>query len=162
VLSYDFKYNCKRDAKININLYQRRQHMKILVALDNSDYSFHALQKAIEMSKLEKASLSIITIYPDFLEVAEIPQKAREAMFNQASEIMERGKSLAVNAGITPITVIEAGPSAADNIVHYAKNNKIDLIVMGHKSKSGIERILVGSVAGKVVAYAPCSVLVVR
>lgn len=136
--------------------------MKILVALDNSDYSFHALQKAVEMAKLEKASLSIITIYPDFLEVAEIPQKAREAMFNQAFEIMEKGKALAEKAGITPITVIEAGPSAADNIVHYAKNNNIDLIVMGHKSKSGIERILVGSVAGKVVAYAPCSVLVVR
>jgi nucleotide-binding universal stress UspA family protein len=34
--------------------------------------------------------------------------------------------------------------------------------VLGHKSKSGLERLLIGSVAGKVVTYAPCSVLVVR
>jgi nucleotide-binding universal stress UspA family protein len=136
--------------------------MKILVALDNSEYSFQALQKATAMAKLENASLTIITVYPDFLEVAEIPQKVRDVMFQQASEIMTKGKSLVEKAGITPITVIEAGPSASDNIVDYAKKNGIDLIVMGHKSKSGIERLLVGSVAGKVVAYAPCSVLVVR
>lgn len=136
--------------------------MKILVALDNSDYSFKALQNAIKLAKSQNASLSIMTIYPDFMEVAEIPQTAREAMYKQASDIISKGKTFAEDSGITPVTVIEAGYSAADNIIQYARKNEIDMIVMGHKSKSGIERLLVGSVAGKVVAYAPCSVLVVR
>jgi nucleotide-binding universal stress UspA family protein len=79
-----------------------------------------------------------------------------------AEETIARGKSEAEKAGITVSTVIEGGFSAADNIIQHAIKNKIDLIVLGHKSKSGLERLLVGSVAGKVVTYAPCSVLVVR
>ena len=59
-------------------------------------------------------------------------------------------------------TVIESGYSPADNIVRYAEQNNIDLIVMGHKSRSGLVRLLIGSEAVKVVTYAPCSVLVIR
>jgi nucleotide-binding universal stress UspA family protein len=36
------------------------------------------------------------------------------------------------------------------------------MIIMGHKSRTGLERLLIGSVAVKVVTYAPCSVLVIR
>jgi nucleotide-binding universal stress UspA family protein len=136
--------------------------MNILVALDNSKYSFRALQEAVEIARLEKAELTLITVYPDYIEVAEIPQKARDAMLRQAQEVMAAGVLEAEKAGLTPKAVIEAGSAPADNIVDYAAANHMDMIVMGHKSKSGIERLMVGSVAAKVVAYAPCSVLVVR
>jgi nucleotide-binding universal stress UspA family protein len=79
-----------------------------------------------------------------------------------AESTVARGKSEAEKAGIAVKTVIEAGTSAAENIVKHAGKNNTDLIIMGHKSKTGMERLLVGSVAGKVVTYAPCSVLVVR
>lgn len=51
---------------------------------------------------------------------------------------------------------------ASESIVEYAKANDFDLIVIGYKSYSTLERILVGSTADKVVRYAPCSVLVYR
>lgn len=56
------------------------------------------------------------------------------------------------------VTVGDAG----EEIVEYAKKNKFDLIVIGYKSYSTIERLLVGSTATKVARYAPCSVLIYR
>ena len=52
--------------------------------------------------------------------------------------------------------------SAADEIIKYAKEKAIDLIVVGTKGRSGMTKALLGSVASKVVTYSPCSVLVVR
>jgi universal stress protein A len=47
-------------------------------------------------------------------------------------------------------------------IVKYAKDNKIDLIIMGTYGRKGMGRILFGSTASQVVRYAPCPVLAVR
>jgi len=51
---------------------------------------------------------------------------------------------------------------ASESIVEYARENGFDLIVIGYKSYSRLERLLVGSTADRVVRYAPCSVLVYR
>jgi nucleotide-binding universal stress UspA family protein len=136
--------------------------MKILVALDNSDPAFKALGRAVEMAKKEKAELTLMTVYPDFPEDEGGLKQATASLMQMAENTVARGKSEAEKAGIAVKTVIEAGTSAAENIVKHAGKNNSDLIVMGHKSKTGMERLLVGSVAGKVVTYAPCSVLVVR
>jgi nucleotide-binding universal stress UspA family protein len=136
--------------------------MKILVALDNSEQAFKALDKAVGMAKKEKAELTLMTVYPDFPEDEGGLKQASASLMQMAEKTVGRGKSEAEKAGLAVKTVIEAGYSAAENIVKHAGKNNIDLIVLGHKSKSGLERLLVGSVAGKVVTYAPCSVLVVR
>jgi nucleotide-binding universal stress UspA family protein len=136
--------------------------MKILVALDNSDPAFKALGRAVEMAKKEKAELTLMTVYPDFPEDEGGLKQATASLMQMAENTVARGKSEAEKAGIAVKTVIEAGTSAAENIVKHAGKNNTDLIIMGHKSKTGMERLLVGSVAGKVVTYAPCSVLVVR
>jgi nucleotide-binding universal stress UspA family protein len=52
--------------------------------------------------------------------------------------------------------------SAADEIIRYAQEKEVDLIVVGTKGRSGMSKVLLGSVASKVVTYSPCSVLVVR
>jgi nucleotide-binding universal stress UspA family protein len=131
--------------------------MKILSALDNSDYAFNALRKAVDMAKKENAELTIYSVYLEGLSL-----EFREVLAQQAEEIVARGKVLAEKADCFAKTVVESGYSPADNIVHYAEQNNMDLIVMGHKSRSGLVRLLVGSVAVKVVTYAPCSVLIIR
>jgi len=136
--------------------------MKILVALDNSDPAFKALGRAVEMAKKENAELTLMTVYPDFPEDEGGLKQATASLMQMAENTVARGKSEAEKASIAVKTVIEAGTSAAENIVKHAGKNSTDLIIMGHKSKTGMERLLVGSVAGKVVTYAPCSVLVVR
>jgi nucleotide-binding universal stress UspA family protein len=58
--------------------------------------------------------------------------------------------------------MIETSSSAADEIIKYAKEKVVDLIVVGTKGRSGVSKALLGSVASKVVTYSTCSVLVVR
>jgi nucleotide-binding universal stress UspA family protein len=136
--------------------------MKILVALDNSEPAFKAIDKALSMAKKEKAELTLMTVYPDFPEDEGGLKQASAALMLMAEKTIARGKAVAEKAGVAVKTVIEAGSSAAENIVRYADKNNMDMIIMGHKGKTGMERLLIGSVAGKVVTYAPCSVLVVR
>ena len=131
--------------------------MKILSALDNSDYAFKALRKAVDMAKMENAELIIYSAYLEGLSL-----EFREVLAQQAEDIVAQGKAIAEKADVNAKTVIESGYSPADNIVRYAEQNNIDLIVMGHKSRSGLVRLLIGSEAVKVVTYAPCSVLVIR
>ncbi len=136
--------------------------MKILAALDDSEYAFKALRKAIDFAKKENAELTIYSAYSDLLTVEGLSLQIRESLAQQAEEIVARGKAIAKKADVIAKTVTESGSSAADNIVRYAERNNMEMIVMGHKSRTGLERLLVGSVAVKVVTYAPCSVLVIR
>jgi nucleotide-binding universal stress UspA family protein len=136
--------------------------MKILAALDNSDYAFKALRKAVDIAKKENAELTIYSVYTDLLEVEGLSLQLRDSLAKQAEEIVARGRAIAEKADVFVNTVIEPGYSPADNIVNYAERNNMEMIVMGHKSRTGLERLLVGSVAVKVVTYAPCSVVVIR
>ena len=136
--------------------------MKIMVALDDSDYAFNALRKAMDIAKKENAGITIYSVYSDLLEVEGLSLESRESLAQHAEEIVARGKAVAEKEEVFVKTVTESGPSPADNIVSYAEQNNMELIVMGHKSRTGLERLLIGSVAVKVVTYAPCSVLVIR
>jgi len=133
-----------------------------MVALDKSEYAFNALRKAVDISKKENAELTIFSVYTVFLDVEGLSIQIRDFLSLQTEEIVAQGKAFAEKSGVIVKTAIEDGYSPADNIVNYAEKNKIDMIVMGHKSRTGLERLLVGSVAAKVVSYAPCSVLIVR
>jgi nucleotide-binding universal stress UspA family protein len=57
---------------------------------------------------------------------------------------------------------IEESMSVEGAIVNYAEQENIDLIVICTRGRSGFTKLLLGSVASKVVTYAPCHVLVVR
>ncbi|MDP2993240.1 MAG: universal stress protein, partial [Deltaproteobacteria bacterium] len=71
-------------------------------------------------------------------------------------------KSLFDKKGVKVKTVLEAGVVPANNIINRAKEDKIDRIIMGSTGTTGLKRVLMGSTAAKVVAYAPCSVTIIR
>jgi len=58
--------------------------------------------------------------------------------------------------------VILSNKSVVAEIVDYAENNNIDLLVIGTRGRSGVRRLLLGSVASGVVTYAHCPVLVIK
>jgi nucleotide-binding universal stress UspA family protein len=68
----------------------------------------------------------------------------------------------ALAAGVREVEarILEGTPSA--QIVSCAEKEQFDLIVLGARGKSGLSKLLLGSVADKVVSKAPCSVLTVR
>jgi nucleotide-binding universal stress UspA family protein len=138
--------------------------MRILVALDQSPFAATVLNKAIALAKHEGADLAIMTVSEDFLDMSDYLDVASvsDKMFAAAKVAAENYKAIAKAAGIEAAIVVEQGVSPADLIIAHAENKHCDLIVMGHQGKKGLSRYLLGSVAARVVAHAPCSVLVIR
>jgi nucleotide-binding universal stress UspA family protein len=78
-------------------------------------------------------------------------------------KIFDEVRNMAKRKGLNVNTeVIESPASAADAVVRYAKKKRFDLVVVGTRGQSKMNRILLGSVASKVVERSPCPVLVVR
>ena len=138
--------------------------MKILAALDFSKTAKTVLEKAVETAKQQKAQLILLTVAEDFMDIGDIMDSASvsEKFLAAAKKSVAQAKAAAKEMGVDVIAEAEQGVSPADIIVRYAADKGIDLIVMGSRGKSAIDRFLVGSVTTKVVAHAPCSVLVIR
>lgn len=136
--------------------------MKVLVPLDNSEYATKALQRAIDMVKKEGGELTLMSVALDFRDLEEIRMHYSDKLEAQAIRAVDAGRELAEKAGVKPKTRVEVGSSPADNIVKFAEEAGIELIVIGHRGSAALGRFRMGSVASRVVAYAPCSVLVVR
>lgn len=139
--------------------------MKILAAIDQSVYAEKALGRAIELAKREGAELTIATVVePPSAYAADLGGHSEifKLLNEEAERLLDKAQGQAQGQGLTAKSTILEGTSPANRIVQYAQEQGIDLVVMGHKGRSAIERFLVGSVASKVVTYAPCSVLVVR
>ncbi len=139
--------------------------MKILAAIDQSEYAALVLKRALELAEKDNAKPTALTVSNaaftnlylgevsgDFLE--KIRAGAKDAVANITAQIKAAHKDLEV--------VVLESPSPADAIVKYAEKNGIDLIVIGNKGAGAITRFLIGSVSSQVVTHAPCSVLVVK
>jgi len=138
--------------------------MKILAALDLSAKAPAVLERAAAMAKHEGAELILLSVSEDFSDIGDFTESGniREKLLAQTKKNITDFVAQAKTMGVNARGVAESGISPADIIVGFAQDNNIDTIVMGNRSKTGIERFLIGSVASKVVAHAPCSVLVIR
>lgn len=139
--------------------------MKILAAIDQSDYAPLVLEKAMEMAARDGGEVTALTIsnapYTN-LYLGEIPGEYLDRLRQGAEETVAKAKAQAAAAKAQVNVVVEESSSPADAIVHYAEKNNIDLIVIGNKGAGAIERFLIGSVSSKVVTHSPCSVMVVK
>lgn len=134
---------------------------RILVALDGSIYSEKAFDQAISMATVCNSSLFAITVveaYPKSLMPAPAAEKQIE---KEAGEFLEQIKTKAARQNVSLETIVHVGGQPHELIVKEAKERNIDLIVMGTHGRTGLKRLLMGSIAQRVIGYAPCSVLVV-
>jgi len=138
--------------------------MQFLVALDQSKFAATVLEKAISLAKQQGAGMTIMTVAEDFLDIGDYMDTTAvtEKLFAAAKKAAEGYLAKAKAAGLEADLVLEQGVSPADLIISQAEKQKANMIIMGHIGRKGLSRYLLGSVAGRVVSYAPCSVLVVR
>lgn len=137
--------------------------MKILACLDLSLQIQPVLEKAVELAKWQKAELILLTVAEDFIDFGEgITLALTDQIKKQAEKSLESAGQTAKSLGIQARTVMDYGSSPADSILTLAEKEGVELIVMGSRAKTGLDRFLIGSVASKVVAHSKCSVLVVR
>lgn len=135
----------------------------ILVAHDGSEPADKALLEAVSVAEKFGAKVSIVSVVPNlcFSEIGTDCDTVTKLYRAEIEGAMEGVKSLLKDKGIDAEVVILEG-SPADVIVDAAKARNANLIVAGSTGKQATERTVLGSVSSKIVANAPCSVLVVR
>lgn len=145
---------------------------KILVPLDGSICSYHALEKAVELQKLcgPDSTMKLICVYrhqghmeSSFSMVRPAaPERMDAALATHTREILQEAKQRALDLGAINLSAhVLAGPTAR-TIVRFAAEHQADIIVMGGRGHGDIEALLLGSVSHKVTSLAHCPVLIVR
>lgn len=90
------------------------------------------------------------------------PDKPDKALKEYASEIVENAKQMARDAGFQKVTGYVKRGQPARTIIAFAKDHKIDLIVIGNRGSGDIEGFLLGSVSHKVTSLAHCHCLTIK
>jgi len=134
---------------------------RILVAVDGSIYSEYAIDQAISMGSICNSEIFIVTVVDLYPEQMTAAPALMERMSQEARDLLERARAKVEKANIKYETIVHMGGPAHESIIKEAKEKDIDLIIIGTHGRTGLKRLLMGSVAQKVVGYAPCPVLVV-
>jgi nucleotide-binding universal stress UspA family protein len=132
----------------------------VLVATDFEAASDAALTYGRALARNFGASLHLLHVAENqFLRPSPTDPSIIKAAYlrslNDRLTIDDRG-------GLSARAILEVSDSPADAIVEYARGASIDLIVMGTRGRSTMSQLLMGSVAERVVRFAPCPVLTVR
>ena len=148
---------------------------KILVPIDGSEPSFHAahiasniankfnseiivLYVVVSPSKSEYANLTGLVTPKQIDMIIENAKKQARDWFNRTEDmIKEKNPNIKVST-----KVILTGVAVYGEIIQYAGQENIDLIVIGTRGRSGVKKLLLGSTASGVVTYADCLVLVTK
>jgi nucleotide-binding universal stress UspA family protein len=134
---------------------------RILVATDGSRFSTVATDKAIDFACAYGGELKIASVVDVPPEVYAEAPKAVEDMIRRARQYAADVNKKAGEAGVPSETFI--GESEAwETIVKLAREQAAEMIVMGSHGRTGLRRLLMGSVTEKVIGNAPCPVLVVK
>jgi nucleotide-binding universal stress UspA family protein len=132
----------------------------VVVGADGSPTAAEAVRQAIELVKLTRGRLHIVSAYrPQQLTVSAGPEFAKSLDTGElADSILADLASRARIAGVD-VETHRATKAPADAICEVADAVKADLIVVGNKGMTGVRRVL-GSVPNSVAHQAPCSVLI--
>ncbi|MDY9927764.1 universal stress protein [Methanosarcina sp.] len=141
-----------------------------MIATDGSDCSKLAVDKGIELAQLSGGTVYVVYVVSTaylsmdgdyFMGMNPYWESIQEAWKTQGQQAVNYVKDSGEMKGINVESVLlEGNPS--DELIQYAEKNKIDIIVMGTLGKTGLDRLLLGSVAGNVVRHSKVPVMVVR
>jgi nucleotide-binding universal stress UspA family protein len=123
---------------------------RILVASDGSPYSQSAWELALAMARQAKSRLIGVAVAPEEGDIIE------------AQAIMRRMLTAASLAGVPMKGVNPQGVAPDTGIVQQAIKNEVDLIVVGSYGRTGLKKLLMGSVTERVIGASPCPILVVK
>ncbi len=133
----------------------------LLVCTDGSEYSEGAVREAIRLAKTTRASLTVLSVIdfnPEFQALApDLVDKMEADIRKHLNEVKER--AAAESMEVQAFTLLSTAPYIG--IAREAEKVGADLIIMGRRGKTGLKRLLMGSVTKRVIGHAPCNVLVV-
>ena len=146
---------------------------KILVTIDGSENSKRAAEYAISLVKKYDAELIILYVlyselgfaYSNLLGVTT-PRAIKDVLETQKKDVQKwfdeiKGKLANTKISVTDRIIVSVS-SIVGEIVGFADKEKIDLIILGTRGRTGFRKLLLGSVAEGVVTHSSCPVMVVR
>ena len=135
--------------------------MRIVMAVDGSEYSEAAVRAVISHMRPESAEMLVLHIVDTRL-VSTPPQWTQATSpFTEARESVARAAELLRGAGFTSSTRVVEG-EVRSSILDVAAEWPADLIILGSHGRTGLRRFTLGSVAETVARYARCSVMIIR
>jgi nucleotide-binding universal stress UspA family protein len=138
---------------------------KILIPIDGSDPSVRAAEYGISIAKMLKAQITVIyvidTIVLDRLAKDTEKEELEQELKMDGERFINYILGLAKKQSVKAASLLAKG-RPFEQVVNLAKGLSIDLIVMGTYGRRGADRILIGSVAERVIEYVSCPVLVVK
>ncbi len=139
---------------------------KILCPVDFSEDSQQAMQVAVELARGSQATLVLLYVWQPQQWMTDYGMQWPNDVLLEA-QALEEGKLATYRVDAqrlgAPEVVTRLGRGEPwDQIVSAAREDRVDLIVMGTHGRTGLRRALIGSVAERVVRHAPCTVMVVR
>lgn len=142
-----------------------KTYKNILVAIDGSDASKKAFERALTIAKQNDAKLTITHVIDS--RAFSTPQAYDKVLIERekeyVKEFMKDYLQEAKKAGIKNLdSVLEYGSPRVKISKDIAKRVEADLIICGATGLNAVERFLIGSVSESIVRYSPCDTLVVR
>ncbi len=133
--------------------------MKIMIALDGSDASEVSIQEVVSRPWPKDSEFSLISAVDPFFFVRS-PMLLAEAKESTENALNDNAQKLKAAGWQTSIHVVVENPRHV--IYRLAEECHVDLILLGSRGRSSIERLLLGSTAQAVLRHAHCSVEIVR
>ncbi len=142
---------------------EQERVVKALIAVDPSEHSKKAVVLSAKFAKKTGVKLTLLHVIEDVVSYKEIPDTwVHQQKAKKAQALLDELKKVAEEHGAKDVeTKIAVGP-VAEEIVRVGEEGEYDYIVVGTRGMSGFKRMLIGSVAEKVVLHAHCPVVVVR
>ncbi len=140
------------------------QYKKILIAIDDSTFSMKAAKAGFAMAHAMKAMVGIVYVVNKSKEVTNpdlgiTAEQSQTVLLGEAEKTIEQ--YIEMYNGIDKIFRFTPEGFPEHEILNIAKEWEADVIVMGTHGRSGLERILTGSVAEYVIRHAEIPVLVI-
>jgi universal stress protein A len=141
---------------------------RVLHPTDFSAASRPAFRRAVALAKAERAQLIVAHVLPAVVVLPDgymspdtwnqLERGQRVAAQRQLTKVLAEAK----RAGVRARSVLIDMGVTHEQIVRFARARRIDLIVMGTHGRSGVVKAILGSVASRVLASAPCPVMTVH
>ncbi len=135
---------------------------KILVSTDGSEFSRRATARAMDFAEAYGAGVDVVSVVEVPTEIYSIAPQVVEEKVQQAEEFVAGIKKQAEARGLKAAGFVRDSESAYSVIIDLANQEKVGLIAVGSHGRTGLKRFLMGSTAERVIAQAPCPVLVVK
>lgn len=136
-----------------------RNTKNILIPTDGSDYSLRAAEYGVSVAKMLSAQIMVVYVIDEVVldQISKVSERedVEQELKTDGQRYIKYVLGLAEKEGVKATSTLAKG-RPFEQIVHIAKGLNMDLIIMGTYGLRGADRILIGSVAERVIEYSPC------